>query len=68
MAKKILISGLKCENCPRHIAERLSDVDGVDKIEKDMTKMTATVLGNADVEEVRDALADKPFTVEEIAD
>lgn len=34
MSKKILIKGLRCEKCPVHIAQKLSDVEGVDKIEK----------------------------------
>ncbi|MCH4009258.1 heavy-metal-associated domain-containing protein [Companilactobacillus sp.] len=66
MAKKILISGLRCEKCPVHIAQRLSDVDGVDRIEKNMDNMTATVIGNADVDVVRELLSDKPFKVEEL--
>lgn len=34
MSKKILIKGLRCEKCPIHIAQKLSDVAGVEKIEK----------------------------------
>lgn len=66
MSKKILIKGLRCEKCPVHIAQKLSDVEGVDKIEKNMDDMTATVIGNADLDEVKQALSSTPFTIEEL--
>ena len=66
MSKKILIKGLRCEKCPIHIAQKLSNVNGVDKIEKNMDDMTATVIGNADIDEVRDALSTTPFKIEAV--
>lgn len=66
MAKKILIEGLKCDKCPVHIAQKLSDVEGVDRIEKNMDNMTATVIGNADIDVVRQALSSTPFKIEEL--
>lgn len=66
MAKKILIEGLRCEKCPVHIAQKLSGVKGVDKIEKNMDDMTATVIGNADIDVVKKALESTPFKIEEL--
>lgn len=66
MSKKILIRGLICEKCPIHIAQKLSNVDGVEKIEKNMDDMTATVIGKADIDEVKQALSSTPFEIEAI--
>lgn len=66
MSKKILIKGLRCEKCPIHIAQKLSDVAGVEKIEKNMDDMTATVIGEADIDEVKQALSSTPFEIEAI--
>ncbi|APX72648.1 heavy-metal-associated domain-containing protein [Companilactobacillus allii] len=68
MEKKILVSGLHCENCPRHIAELIKDARGVENLEKDMDKMTLTISGNSDldVNEIKEDLSSKPFTVEEL--
>ncbi|AKP67824.1 heavy-metal-associated domain-containing protein [Companilactobacillus ginsenosidimutans] len=66
MAKKILVEGLRCEKCPVHIAQKLSDVAGVEKIEKNMDDMTATIIGDADIDEVRTALSSTPFKIEAV--
>ena len=69
MEKKILVSGLHCENCPRHIAELIKDAKGVKSLDKDMDKMTLTISGteDLDVNEIKQDLSSKPFTVEELA-
>ncbi|WP_125565159.1 heavy-metal-associated domain-containing protein [Companilactobacillus insicii] len=69
MEKQILVSGLHCENCPKHIAELIKDAKGVEKLDKDMDKMTLTISGNddLDVNEIKADLASKPFKVEELA-
>lgn len=68
MEKKILVSGLHCENCPKHIAELIKDAAGVESLEKDMDKMTLTISGNEelDVNEIKEDLSSKPFTVKEL--
>lgn len=68
MTKKVLVKGLRCENCPIHISEKVSDISGIEKMDTNMDEKTLTMTCSDDVNvsAIKDALADKPFTVEEV--
>lgn len=33
MRKKVLIEGMSCQNCVKHVAEALNEIDGISNVE-----------------------------------
>lgn len=55
MATEITVEDMTCEGCEDIVEDALESVSGVDDVEADRETDTATVEGNADVEDVLEA-------------
>jgi copper chaperone CopZ len=49
MQKKILVDGMKCENCAKHVKEALMEVNGVTTAEVNLDKKLVIVETSGDV-------------------
>jgi copper chaperone len=43
MKKKILIEGMSCSHCVRHVEEALKEIDGVNSVEVDLKGKNAVI-------------------------
>jgi copper chaperone len=48
MKKTIIINGMSCMNCVKHVKEALCELNGVDNVDVDLTSKTAVI--NTDFE------------------
>ncbi|HHT50517.1 MAG TPA: heavy-metal-associated domain-containing protein [Eubacteriaceae bacterium] len=64
MKKKILIEGMSCENCVRHVTVALKELEGVMEAEVILDKKQATIKGkNVSDEEIREAIEEVGYEV-----
>lgn len=65
MKKKILIEGMTCEHCVRHIREALSEIEGVVNVEVSLKENQAIVETNLDVADqvLREAIEELEYGV-----
>lgn len=67
MKKKILINGMSCENCVRHVTVALKDLDGVNEVEVRLDEKMATIEAeNVSDQEIIDAIEEVGYEVVEI--
>ena len=51
MVKTLKIEGMMCQHCVAHVTKALQAVDGVDSVEVNLKKKTATVTLSKEVED-----------------
>ena len=67
MKKIAVIGGMHCEHCKKRVIASLSALNGVKKVKVDLDAKTALIEGDGFTEtEIRDALSEIDFTLEEI--
>ncbi len=62
MEKKVLIEGMMCQNCVKHVNKALSALPGV-TVQVDLDSKTATVTGDASDEAIRAAVEEAGYQV-----
>ncbi len=70
MPKTYLVTGMHCDACGTTVERLLSQVDGVSSVEVDLAAERATVFANKtlSVEELNQALATSPYSVQPLDD
>ena len=68
MVKKMLIEGMKCENCVKHVKEAISSVEGVTSAEINLSTRSVLVETNTEVsdEAIKLAVNSEKYKVVEI--
>jgi len=68
MKKRILIEGMSCEHCVRHVKEALSELAGVTGVRVDLAAKTAVIEASAEVkdEDIKFAIEDAGYEVKAI--
>lgn len=66
MKKTIVIEGMMCQNCVKHVTKALEAVAGVQSVEVDLKSGTAVFTGDAEDSVLKDAVAEAGYTVKEI--
>ncbi|MFW6132749.1 MAG: SO_0444 family Cu/Zn efflux transporter [Planctomycetota bacterium] len=66
-ATRLSIGGMTCSHCAATVREALLDCPGVTGAQVDLKGGTATVVGNPDSDDLRRAVADAGYTVEDEA-
>lgn len=61
--KKVLIEGMSCGHCVRHVKEALEELKGVSKVEVDLASKTATIEGDVTDAEIKAAIEDAGYDV-----
>lgn len=61
--KKVLIEGMSCGHCVRHVKEALEELKGVSKVEVDLATKTATFEGDVTDAEIKAAIEDAGYDV-----
>jgi copper ion binding protein len=64
--KKVLIEGMSCGHCVRHVKEALEELKGVSKVEVDLASKTATFEGDAADADIKAAIEDAGYDVVKI--
>ena len=49
MEKKILIEGMSCGHCVKHVKEALTELDGVTNVDVSLGTKTAILVSSADI-------------------
>lgn len=49
MKKKIIIDGMSCGHCVKHVKEALEEINGVIKVEVDLDSKTAIIEADRDI-------------------
>jgi copper chaperone len=49
MKKTIIINGMSCMNCVKHVKEALSELNGVNSVEVDLASKTATIEADTEI-------------------
>jgi copper chaperone len=65
MNKKILIEGMSCEHCIKHVTNALSELNGVTNVEVNLKENFAIIKANHEVkdEDIKFALDDAGYDV-----
>lgn len=65
MKKKILVEGMSCAHCVKHVKEALSELDGVTNVEVNLAAKSAVLEASVDVddEKIRFAVDDAGYEV-----
>ncbi|KOA21210.1 copper chaperone CopZ [Clostridium homopropionicum DSM 5847] len=65
MKKKILIEGMSCGHCVKHVKDALSELNGVTNVDVNLDSKTAILESNLDVkdEEIKFAVDDAGYDV-----
>ena len=66
MAKKVLIEGMMCQNCVKHVSNALNGLPGV-TAQVDLDTKTATVTGEVTDEAIKAAVTEAGYEVVSIA-
>ena len=64
MKKVYNIEGVKCGGCAAVVKEKLSDIEGVENVEVDISKKKLIVVGTADKDILQKALSDTKFKID----
>ena len=64
MKKVYNIEGVKCGGCVAVVKEKLSDIEGVENVEVDISKKKLIVVGTADKDVLQKALNDTKFKID----
>lgn len=60
MKKKILVEGMSCGHCVKHVKDALSELNGVTNVDVDLASKTAVIEASDDVKD-----SDIKFAVED---
>lgn len=65
MKKKILVEGMSCGHCVKHVKEALSELNGVTNVEVNLEAKTAVLEASVEVkdEDIRFAIDDAGYEV-----
>ena len=65
MTKKILIEGMSCSHCVKHVKEALSELKGVNSVDVNLNAKSATIETTVDVkdEDIKFAVEDAGYDV-----
>lgn len=65
MKKKILIEGMSCGHCVKHVKEALSELSGVTSVDVNLNSKSAIIEASADVddEKIKFAIDDAGYEV-----
>lgn len=68
MKKKVLIEGMSCGHCVKHVKEALSELEGVSGVDVNLETKTAVIEAEAQVsdEAIKAAIDDVGYDVVEI--
>ncbi len=66
MEKKVVIEGMMCQNCVKHVSKALNGLPGV-TAQVDLDSKTATVTGDVADDAIRAAVEDAGYQVVSIA-
>ncbi len=66
MEKKVMIEGMMCQNCVKHVTNALNALPGVTAT-VDLESKTATVIGDVSDEAIKQAIADAGYEVTSIS-
>lgn len=63
MKKKLLIEGMSCGHCVKHVEEALKEIDGITSVVVSLEDKNAIIEGSSDVEEgkLKEALDDAGY-------
>ena len=64
MEKVYNIEGVKCGGCVAVVKEKLSDIEGVENVEVDISKKKLIVVGTANKDVLQKALSDTKFKID----
>ena len=62
MSKTLTVEGMSCGGCEQHIVESLEDLDAVTHAEASHEEGTATIEGDADVDDLVAAVKEAGYT------
>ena len=65
MEKKVIVEGMMCQNCVKHVSKALNGLPGV-TAEVDLESKTATVTGDVSDDAIRTAVAEAGYEVSSI--
>ncbi len=65
MKKKILVEGMSCGHCVKHVKEALSELNGVTNVDVNLAAKTAVLEASTDVsdEDIKFAIEDAGYEV-----
>ena len=65
MKKKILVEGMSCGHCVKHVKEALSELNGVTSVDVNLETKTAVLEATSDVkdEDIKFAIEDAGYEV-----
>jgi len=68
MKKTIIIDGMSCMNCVKHVKEALSELSGVNSVDVDLSTKTAVIESTVDINdsEIRNIIDEYGYEVKEI--
>ena len=58
------IEGVKCGGCAAVVKEKLSDIEGIETVEVDISKKKLIVVGTVDKDVLQKALSDTKFKID----
>lgn len=61
--KKVVIEGMSCAHCVKHVKDALLEVNGVSSVEVDLGSKTATIEGEVSDLEIKEAIEDAGYDV-----
>ena len=62
MVKKVIVEGMMCQNCVKHVSKALNGLPGV-TAEVDLESKTATVTGDVSDDAIRQAITEAGYEV-----
>lgn len=63
MKKKLLIEGMSCGHCVKHVKEALSELEGVSSVDVDLASKSAVLEGEVSEEKIKLAVEDAGYEV-----
>lgn len=63
MKKKLLIEGMSCGHCVKHVKEALSELEGVSSVDVDLASKSAVLEGEVSEEKIKFAVEDAGYEV-----
>lgn len=57
----LLITGMTCHNCVKHVTQALQAIPGVTEVQVDLSSGRAEVIGAADSQALLDAVAEEGY-------
>lgn len=63
MKRKVLINGMSCMNCVRHVKEALEEIPGMESVQVDLATKSAIIAGDMAESLIVKVLADHDYEV-----